>query len=46
MQEFNEENHFSLQEKIIVDDFINMFTSYSNVKEDEKKYEKARSLIL
>lgn len=47
MEEFDGSNEFAYREKTIIDDFISIFTSFSNIKEDtETKHEKARTLIL
>lgn len=34
MEEFDGNNDFAYKERVIIDDFISMFTSFSNVKED------------
>lgn len=46
MEEFDGNFNFAYEEKKIIDDFISFFTSFSHIKEDEKKHEKARTLIL
>ena len=46
MEEFDGNCNFAYQEKKIIDDFISFFTSFSLLKEDERKHEKARTLIL
>lgn len=46
MEEFDGKNDFAYMERGIIDDFIGMFTSLSNLKDEETKHEKARSLIL